>query len=289
MLRHYLTVAVRSLIRHKLYSFINVLGLAVALTCAILIMLFVRYQLSYDDWIPDTANLYRLEVTFRPPGLSPVPLAMCPFAVLKAVGNRIAGVKTVTHVVPETMTVTAGARQFLGTVTVVDPNFFQVIMLPLIEGNPARVLSQPESIVLSENEARKYFGDGNPVGKVLKVSGVFPGACGSKDASCFSAMHALTVTGVMRDLPHNTQLIANFVVPNTSRADELPASFKYGMSGWTGTGGRLWLRAAAPRRGARRDPARVAADTRSIHPPRSDGATEYAGESVGALPSDAVP
>ncbi|HXR89375.1 MAG TPA: ABC transporter permease [Steroidobacteraceae bacterium] len=235
MLRHYLIMAARSLVKHKLYSFINVVGLAVALACAILILLFVQDQLSYDAWIPDTANLYRLEVTFLPPGVPPARLALCPFAVLTAVGQRIAGVKAVTHVVPEKMTVTAGARQFPENVTVVDPNFFRVIKLPLVAGNPARVLAQPESIVLSQSEAHKYFGEQDPVGKVLKVSGVFPGACKASDSACFSAVHALTVTGVLRDLPHGTQLVADFVVPNTSRADELPNSYKYG--GWTGTGG----------------------------------------------------
>ena len=237
MLRHYLMMAARSVARHKLYSFISVVGLTVALASAILILLFVRDQLSYDGWIPDTASLYRLEVTFHPPGLRPVQLALCPFAVLTAAGDRIAAVKAVTHVVPEKMTVTAGARQFLETVTVVDPNFFQVIRLPLIAGNPARALEQPESIVLSQSEARKYFGDENPVGKVLSVSGVFPGACKASDSACFSAVHTLTVTGVLRDLPHDTQLVADFVVPNTSRADELPQAYKYGAAAWTGTGG----------------------------------------------------
>ena len=61
MFRNYLTVALRNIVRHKLYSFINIAGLAVGLACAILIILFVRDELSYDKWIPGSDNLYRVE------------------------------------------------------------------------------------------------------------------------------------------------------------------------------------------------------------------------------------
>ena len=169
MFQHYLRMALRGFVRHKLYSFINVLGLTVALTCAILILLFVRDQLSYDDWIPGTSNLYRLEVTFRAPGQPPLALALCPFPVLTAVGKQIPQVTAVTHAVLEKMTVSAGDRSFAERVTVVDPDFFRVIELPLVEGSAARVLAQPESIVLSQHAARKYFGNVDPVGKTVRV------------------------------------------------------------------------------------------------------------------------
>jgi len=108
MLQHYLLMALRGFVHHKLYSLINVVGLAVALACAILILLFVRDQLSWDRWIPDTANLYRLELTAHPPGGELFKTAECPFPVLRAVGEQIPQVRAVTHVVPETMTVTVG-------------------------------------------------------------------------------------------------------------------------------------------------------------------------------------
>jgi len=226
--RHNLMIAARGLIRHKLYSLISVVGLSVALASAILILLFVRDQLSWDRWIPDTANLYRLEVTAHPPGGEPFKTAECPFPVLTAVGEQIPQVRAVTHVLPETMTVMVGKRQFVETVTMVDPNFLRVIKLPLLEGNPSRALAQPESVVLSETMARKFFGNTDPVGKVLEVSGVSPDECKSNDAKCFFAVHDLTVTGVLKDLPHDTQLVADLVVPNTSSADELSESDKTG-------------------------------------------------------------
>jgi putative ABC transport system permease protein len=244
MLKHYLTMAARNLVRHKLYSFINVVGLSIALACAILILLFVRDQLSYDNWIPDTQNLYRLQVTWYEPGGRLLAVALSPFPVLNAMKAEIPGVEAVTHVVPEQMTVKAGDRQFLQTITVVDPNFFQTIKLPLVSGDPATVLAEPESIVLSQSMARKYFGRSNPVGQFLQVSGVEPFECKPNDDACFSATHTLRVTGVLRDLPHNTQLIADFVMPNTSQADELTQADKEGA--WTGTFGNISYVKLAP-------------------------------------------
>jgi putative ABC transport system permease protein len=221
MLEHYLRTALRAFLRHKLYSSINVVGLSVALACAILILLFVRDQLSYDAWIPGTQNLYRLAMTIHLPGSPPLALTNCPFGVLTAMGERMPQVKAVVHVVPEGMTVMAGERQGHETVTVVDSNFFQVLRIPLVRGEPAQVLSQPESVVLSESMAHKYFGDADPMGRIMRVSGKLIDFCAPHDTSCYGATHPLTVTGVMRDLPHNTQLIADFIIPNGSQADEL--------------------------------------------------------------------
>jgi putative ABC transport system permease protein len=118
------------------------------------------------------------------------------------------------------MDVRAGDRQFSETVDVVDPNFFQVFKLPLLRGDAAAVLAHPESIVLSQSEAQKYFGDADPIGKTLDVTEGF--GFGGTNA----AVHPLTVTGVFRDLPHNTHLDADFIMPNSSQADGMPQSAK---------------------------------------------------------------
>src|SRR6185437_10217611 len=95
------------------------------------------------------------------------------------------------------------------------PDFFRVIRLPLLEGSAARVLAQPESIVLSQHAAHEYFGNVDPIGKTVRVSGVWD-KCQPNDLACYRQSHVLTVTGVLRDLPGNTQLVADFVMPNTS-------------------------------------------------------------------------
>lgn len=234
MLRHYLIVAFRGFIRHKLYSAINIAGLAVGIACAILIVLFVRDQISYDRWIPNSANLYRVEVAFHMSGGVPLRMAQAPFPVARAMLDEIPEVKAMTRLVPERMTASVGERKFLETTTVVDPNFFQVIRLPLVAGDPARALTQPESVVISQTIAHKYFGDADPLNKILTMSGANGWSCRPDDDACHSAVHPLTVTGVLRDLPHNSHLVADIVIPNTSQADEIPTESK---TEWTSTSG----------------------------------------------------
>ena len=81
MFRNYLTIALRNVVRHKLYSFINIAGLAVGLACVIFILLFIRDELSFDKWVPDTQNLYRVEVSVYIPGREPLAMAVVPFAM----------------------------------------------------------------------------------------------------------------------------------------------------------------------------------------------------------------
>lgn len=230
MWRHYLRMAVRSFLRHRLYSFINVLGLSVALACAILILLFVRYQLSYDAGIPGTTELYRLELTLHMIGRQPLPKARVPLSVLGDLRSRIPQVETVTYLAPKTMTVTVGNRQFLETVTGVDPNLLEVIRLPLLSGNPAHVLARPGSVVLSRSIARKLFGRADPVGKLLTVRGPLGGGCtfAFTHPGCVLESRTLEVTGVLRDLPSNTQFLANILVPDASSVGS--AAWKYGSA-----------------------------------------------------------
>jgi putative ABC transport system permease protein len=198
-------------------------------------MLYVRDQLSYDAWIPGSSHICRLERATQMPGHGLSHAAQAPFPVVKAVGEQAPGVKAFTHVMPEQMTLHAGDRSFHETVTVVDPNFFQIIRLPLIEGDPARVLSQPESIVLSETAAHELFGASDPVGRIVTVNPDRNDTCAAEDSGCLNASYPLTVTGLLRDVPHNTQLVADVVIPNTSRADGMSADEK--ASDWLANDG----------------------------------------------------
>jgi putative ABC transport system permease protein len=222
MLHNYLITALRNFTRHKLYSFINIAGLTVGFACVIFILLFLRDELSYDAWVPDSQNVYRVEVTFYPPGMAPIPFAATPFPIGPTMQTDIPGVMAQTHMAPQNMTAQVGDRSFPAWVDVVDPNFFQVIELPFAQGDPAAAFLQPESIVLSQATAKRFFGATNPIGKTLLMSG----------------SHALTVTGILRDLPHNTHLVIDMIIPNTSKADLMGFSTKRNdwMSQWFDTG-----------------------------------------------------
>jgi len=142
--RNYLITALRNLTQHKLYSFINIGGLALGLACAIFIILFIRDETSYDKWMPDSTQLYRLETTSHVPGRSAVDDARTPFPVPAAMREEIPEVAAATRLIREGITLTVGNRQFPEGVDVVDPNFLQVVRLPLVSGDPATVLMQPE-------------------------------------------------------------------------------------------------------------------------------------------------
>ncbi|HEY3777639.1 MAG TPA: ABC transporter permease [Rhizomicrobium sp.] len=219
MLRNYLVTALRNFARHRLYSFINIAGLAVGLACVIFIALFLRDELSWNRWIPDSGNVWRVETTYTYPGSAAENEATAPFPLGAAMQAGIPDVQAAARLVPEDMTVKAGDRQFPETIAFTDPDFFSVVRLPLVRGDAAQVLAQPESVVLSQSMARKYFGATDPLGKTLTVEGKYP----------------LTVTGIVRDPPHNSDFRDGIYVSNKSKSDEFgdkqmwfsPESFTY--------------------------------------------------------------
>ena len=240
MFRNYLVTALRNVGRHKLYSAINIAGLTVALVCAIFIMLFLADELSYDSWIPDTANVYRVEGGYLVPGHGIQKSASVPFILTPTMAAQIPEIAAYTHIVTQTVTLKAENRLFSEQVSTVDPDFFKVIKLPLVSGDPSRVFAQPDSVVLSQKAATKLFGSAEPIGKTVVVDG----------------KHPLTVTGVVRDIPHNSQLDLDVFFPNTSKADPNPEYYK---KHWFSIGGFSYLRLVP---GA--DPASVLAKTRTI-------------------------
>ena len=222
MFRNYLVTALRNFARHKLYSFINIAGLTVGLTCAIFIILLLRDELSYDKWIPGTENLYRVEGTFYVPGQPMFMGTSSTFPEPDAMVAQIPEVKAAVHLSRRKMTVTTGNRQFLDNVDVVSPNFFQIIQLPLIAGDRASLLAQPESAVITESMAKKYFGGALAVGKMLRVGPVCEfGPEPELQGACVVRQADVLVTGVTRDLPHNTQLTGDVFIPITSSADPM--------------------------------------------------------------------
>ena len=219
MFRNYLVTALRNIIRHKLYSFINIAGLAVGLACVIFVLLFIRDELSYDKWIPDTQNLYRIEKIIHPPGFASFEVAQVPFVMPAVMRDNLPEVAAMTRINAYSMSIMAGDRQFRESVSAVDPNFFQIIKLPLAKGDPAAVFRDPESVVLSESAARKYFGTVDAVGKVIKTTA----NCEIDEHmdACLSRWVPLKVTGILRDIPHNSHLVGDMFFPNTSIIERL--------------------------------------------------------------------
>jgi putative ABC transport system permease protein len=253
MFRNYLAVALRNLVRHKLYSFINIAGLALGLACVIFITLFIRDELSFDKWIPGSDNLYRVDVGAQAPGHPMDHFALAPFPLPALMKDQLPDVTAMTRLWPTHMTVNVGERQFLDEVSEADANLFTVLGLPLAAGDPGQVLQRPESIVLSEALARKYFGAANPIGRQVVVNRT---DCGNQLVTCPQAVVALRVTGVMRDLPHNTQFKIDAVIPNVSPVDHITEA---GKKAWFNFNGYGYVRLTPGS-----DPAAVAAKLRGV-------------------------
>ena len=239
MFRNYLTVALRSMVRHKLYSIINIAGLGVGLACVLFIVLFLRDEMSYDRWLPGAEHLYRLEQAVLVPGRPLLTMAVIPFALPKAMQDEIPEVKGMTRLWQEMMTLTVADRQFVENVDVVDPGFFEIIKLHLIAGDPQEVLRQPESIVLTQSAARKYFGDADPIGKTISTG---RGGCSDEDVACKDTSISLKVTGIARDIPHNSQLVGEVFISNISLADRYSQMMK---QNWLAQNGFGYLELAA--------------------------------------------
>jgi putative ABC transport system permease protein len=189
MLRNYLRVAFRNLFRHKAYSFINIFGLALGMGSAILILLFVRYERSYDRFHENAGRIQRVAVramigntkirqTSTPAILTPTLLEHYP-EVERSVRFQDSF---------EGVTVKYGDLIFNEyKVGSTDADFFKVFTIPLTAGDPDTALEEPNTVVISQTTARKYFGEGDALNHTLNIDGL-----------------DFRVSGVMADFPPNS-------------------------------------------------------------------------------------
>ncbi len=198
MFKNYIKIAFRNLQRHKMYSALNIIGLAVGITCSLLITLWVLDELSYDKFHTHADRLYRIEFDQNYSGqlfhvnVSPHPMA-------PALVEEIPEVENATRVNPmgELLVKHAEKTFFEDSVLAVDPSFLEMFSYPLLQGDERTVLANPHSIVLTEDRARTYFGHGDPIGKTLNINNQLD----------------LTVTGVMKNIPKTGYLQFDALVP----------------------------------------------------------------------------
>jgi putative ABC transport system permease protein len=197
MLLNYFKTAWRNLIRTKGYSLINIGGLTIGITAGFLILLYVQFELSYDTFHTKADRIYRLVSDVKTPtetrytSLTSEPMA----PTLK---ENFAEVENVVRIIPSSLLLRRGDVKFQEERSMfADSTLFSVFDFRLIHGNPNEALREPLSIVLSQSAAKKYFGNTNPVGQPIILS-----------AGNFNA----TVTGIMKDMPENSQIKADLIV-----------------------------------------------------------------------------
>ncbi|HVS94885.1 MAG TPA: ABC transporter permease [Puia sp.] len=200
MLRNYLLLAIKNFRKHQLFSVVNVLGLTIGITCCLMIFLFVQHEFSVDRWHANGDRIYRAvrvneleandkkqDIAWLSPPYAGALLNDYPNAIQKAVRIR-----------PDNDLITYNQVAFNEKkVFLADSNFFQFFSFPLVKGDPATVLSDPTSIVMTASTAKKYFGDADPIGKVVEMNEHI----------------RLKVTGIAADVPSNSTLDFDMVMP----------------------------------------------------------------------------
>ena len=166
MFKNYFKTAFRNLARNKVYSFINIAGLSIGLACAMFIMLYVKDEISFDRFHKGVNNIYRIARKTNGGNLN----GTTGFLQGPRFTQNVPGIKSFVRVQGGAEDIKNGTEvQEQGGVLHVDPNFLSVFTFPLLSGSPATCLTEPHSIVLSEDAARKYFATTDAVGKVLMV------------------------------------------------------------------------------------------------------------------------
>ena len=196
MFRNYLTVAVRNLVRHKVYSFINISGLAIGMACFFLILCFVRFESSYDRHHEDADRIYRVirQVRYeRGGGIEERVNTGAP--LLPIIREELPGIEHAARLGQFGGLVRAGDKLFVeGRLFFADPEIFRIFTLLLVQGDPETALKEPLSIVLTPERARRYFGEENPLGKVLTYR-----------------KQDFKVTGILQEMPENSHFHADFL------------------------------------------------------------------------------
>ncbi len=223
---NYETVAIRNLIGDRLYSAINIGGLAVSLAAAILIVLFVHDELSFDRWIADSDRIYRVEVTFNSPGRAPRRSAASMGPVREALERDFAvEIETATRLFPLNSIVRHDDRSFAERIGFVDAGFFDVFEIPFIEGGKENALADTRSLVISRAMALKYFGSGSALGKTLTFDNTLD----------------YRITAVIEDLPRNTHLFGSTDFIALFESSRL-AAFPINDTAWRSAGTYTYLK-----------------------------------------------
>lgn len=198
MFRNYLITALRTIFRQKGFSLINIMGLALGLACALLILLWIQHELSFDRFHKNTDRLYRVEEDQFYSG-EVYHVTVTPWPSGPVWKEEIPEVEDACRVTWSGGMLFRDDEELFyeNNVIAADSTFFNLFSFPLKTGDPARVLSDPWSVIISEEIAEKYFGNENPVGKSLTVNN----------------QYEFTVSGILGEIPNNSILNFEIILP----------------------------------------------------------------------------
>jgi putative ABC transport system permease protein len=198
MWRNYWTVAIRALAKNRTYSIINIAGLAIGMAACILILLYIRYEQSYDKWLPDVENTYQLQAWYpHPKDGQPFHLQMSAYVSKSRAQKDFPQITNTVYVGDnEPVFVKDGQAYSTKKWLFADDDFLKVVNLPLLEGT---TLSAPKTAVITQEEAIKRFGTDKVVGKTFTII-------------TRGERHDFKITGVLKNIPKNSSLEINAIL-----------------------------------------------------------------------------
>jgi putative ABC transport system permease protein len=199
MIRNFFRIAIRNISKSKGFTFINVAGMAIGLAASLLILLWVQDELSFEKFNKYAENIYRVEEDQFYSG-ERYHVTVTPYPSGPVWKEKIPEITEQTRVNPWLPRILFRYEDkvfFESSIIAADSGFLKMFTLPLLLGDPATALSNPHSIILSEKLARKYFGDGNPIGKTVTLENNLQ----------------FTVSGVMKTLPKNSMFTFEGIIP----------------------------------------------------------------------------
>jgi len=200
MFRNYFKTAWRNLIRNRIFSCIKILGLSIGLTVCMLIFLYSKDEISYDRFHENKAQLFRIMQTLQAGDMPPQTIGITTPVMGEAFAKDIPEVQQFVRINSGAVTVKKKNDAMTESSLFVDSNFFSVFTFPLAAGYKKNALNSPNTVVLSKDMAKKYFGNEEPIGETLqiKISGTFEN---------------YTVTAIVENIPQNSSIKAGMFFP----------------------------------------------------------------------------
>lgn len=199
LLTNYLTSAWRNILKNKLFSAINIVGLAIGIAAVSLITLFVRSELQYDKFWSKADTIHRAHVSFNVPGRDPVHAVATPGPLIHAMKKDFPQIELASRIATMMPTITQQGETYVEPVRLVDNDFIKIFDLNVIEGQLSSALNDPSSIVLTQTLADKYFPGTNALGQTLSL-----------DFDSFKRDYK--VTAVIEDIPEQSQISLNALI-----------------------------------------------------------------------------
>jgi putative ABC transport system permease protein len=215
MVKNYLKITVRNIRKHKGYSLINISGLAVGMACCIFILLWVKDELSFDQFHENADVIYRVtEHQYNSSG-DYFPVAVTPWPLAEALKNDFPEIVESARLrILSGRLISYGEKKFYeNNFVAVDPSFLKIFSFPLVEGDNSTALTEPNTIMITQETAKRYFGNEDPIGKILTYNNTTD----------------FKVIGVLENVPHNSHLQLDFLVPFESTMRE----FGWDVEWWT--------------------------------------------------------